>query len=672
MSEGGDVHKVLICGDVKGKLKALCSRVSNVIKAAGNFDMMFCLGDFFGQDTTEINDLLQGFYNLPIPTYVVAPIQGVAKTYADEKGSKICENLVILGKGGPNILTFTGSQGIYTTVSGLRVVYISTSSECSEEGVHASSSLLSNAIAAEDIGFIGVDLLLTPKWPFGINGHLALPLPDECVACNVSGLKAISRLAYFLRPRYHFSSGNGSYFERPPYRNHRVLQEKASHVTRFIALANVKNPLNRKYLYALKLVPIEKMDRADLISQPSDVTENPYRELIEQDNSNTGKETEVQTEQYFYDFTDRKRKHERVSKKYHPKQETYEHESDETSTETNNSSVARKRRAETLEEKLEKPREQAACWFCLGNPQVKKHLIVSVNTQAYLALPRGPLVTDHVLILTVGHHRSWTSCPDYVRLEIDDYKARLKRMYTDQGKAMVAFERNLKTQHYQLQVTRPFTTCLTYNQPNIHSLHAFDSIQCVYNVHLQSLYILVTSEPREQAACWFCLGNPQVKKHLIVSVNTQAYLALPRGPLVTDHVLILTVGHHRSWTSCPDYVRLEIDDYKARLKRMYTDQGKAMVAFERNLKTQHYQLQICAPGIPYFYVELPTGERLFGQIKKDRIATSDIQFGRYVLSDSRILDCPDKADWRNCTEEFEQEAQLTNEMREKFGPYDVA
>ncbi|KAA3672214.1 uncharacterized protein DEA37_0001152 [Paragonimus westermani] len=509
--------------------------------------MMFCLGDFFGEDATEINDLLQGFYRLPLPTYVVTPIQGIAKTYADERGSKICENLVILG-----------SQGIYTTVS--------------EEGAHASSSLLSNAIAAEDVGFIGVDLLLTPKWPFGISGHLALPLPDECVSCSVSGLKAISRLAYFLRPRYHFSSGSGSYFERPPYRNHRVLQEKASHVTRFIALANVKNPFNRKYLYALKLVPIDKMDRADLISQPSDVTENPYRELIEQDNPNTGKETEVQTEQYFYDFNDRKRKHEQVSKKYHPKQEAHEHEGDETSVETNNSSVARKRRAETLEEKLEKPREQAACWFCLGNPEVKKHLIVSVNTQAYLALPRGPLVTDHVLILTVGHHRSWTSCPDYVRSEIDDYKARLKRMYTNQGKAMVAFERNLKTQHYQLQVVPvPFSVAGEVKQAFLDLSARCETSPC-------------TLRP------------------------------IPRNTELND---------------------------------------------------------ICAPGIPYFYVELPTGERLFGQIKKDRIATSDIQFGRYVLSDSRILDCPDKADWRNCTEEFEQEAQLTNQMREKFGPYDV-
>ncbi|VDP89360.1 unnamed protein product [Echinostoma caproni] len=73
-------------------------------------------------------------------------------------------------------------------------------------------------------------------------------------------------------------------------RNHRVLQEKASHVTRFIALADVKNPLNRKYLYALKLVPIDKMTREDLTNQPEDVTENPYREIAEAE-SFPGKET---------------------------------------------------------------------------------------------------------------------------------------------------------------------------------------------------------------------------------------------------------------------------------------------------------------------------------------------------------------------------------------------
>ncbi|TGZ42730.1 hypothetical protein CRM22_011216 [Opisthorchis felineus] len=276
------------------------------------------------------------------------------------------------------------------------------------------------------------------------------------------------------------------------------------------------------------------MSRQDLTQQPPDVTENPYLGLVDEPDNSQGKETEVQTDQYFYDMS--ARKSEPNSTRKRPNKRGGEEEDGSVQWKSmklspTGHSLDRQRRAEKLEEKLERPREQAACWFCLG--------------------------------------------------------------------------------------------------------------------------------------------NPQIKKHLIVSVNTQAYLALPRGPLVSDHILILTVGHHRSWTSCPDYVRQEIEDYKTRLKRMFTNEGKAVVAFERNLKTQHYQLQICAPGIPYFYVELPTGERLFGQIKKDRIATSDIQFGRFVLSDSRILDCADRADWRNCTDEVDKETELTLAMREKFAPYDV-
>ncbi|VDQ08332.1 unnamed protein product [Trichobilharzia regenti] len=38
--------------------------------------------------------------------------------------------------------------------------------------------------------------------------------------------------------------------------------------------------------------------------------------------------------------------------------------------------------------------------------------------------------------------------------------------------------------------------------------------------------------------------------------------------------------------------------------------------------------QICRVGIPYFFVELPTGEKLFGRIPKDRISSANLQFGR--------------------------------------------
>eukprot|EP01035_Chromulina_nebulosa_P017298 gene17298-22835_t len=41
------------------------------------------------------------------------------------------------------------------------------------------------------------------------------------------------------------------------------------------------------------------------------------------------------------------------------------------------------------------------CWFCLASPTVKFHLIVSVSDHAYLALPRGGMVDNHILIVPI-------------------------------------------------------------------------------------------------------------------------------------------------------------------------------------------------------------------------------------------------------------------------------
>lgn len=552
-------HKILICGDVNGRVAALIDRVKKITKS-GSFDMMFCVGNFFGDDTSEVDKVICGHLEVPIPTYIVTPLDAHFRRYSTENGSEVARNVI-----------FLGSQGVYTTVSGLRVVYISSCEDHPDDPTDLSSSISSHLLVAEDVGFLGVDILLTNQWPSGVDNFLTYTLPHEFIPCMSTSSKAVAKLAYFLRPRYHFTSGKGFYFERSPYRNHWVLQEKANHVTRFISLANVRNPLNHKYMYALKLLPIDKMNPMDLNCQPPDTTENPYRDVAKFKYPLPGKEIEVQTEQYFYD---QKLVHTAPN---HPTEKQLfaaDHDSslEKTTTPFIVGSLDRKRTTETLEEKLEKPREQAACWFCLGNPDVKKHLVVSVNTQAYLALPRGPLVTDHVLILTVGHHRSWTACPDYVRVEIEDYKERLKRMFANEGKAMVAYERNLKTQHYELQVVPiPFAVAGEVK-------HSF-----------LDLSMRCEASP--------CVLQP-----------------IPRNTELTE---------------------------------------------------------IIAPGIPYFYVELPTGERLFGQIRRDRINTSDIHFGRFVLSDQRILNCPDRADWRNCVDDVEHETQLTLRMRERFAPYDI-
>jgi RNA recognition motif-containing protein len=38
------------------------------------------------------------------------------------------------------------------------------------------------------------------------------------------------------------------------------------------------------------------------------------------------------------------------------------------------------------------------CWFCLGSPSVKTHLIVSISDHSYVALPKGGIVDYHLMI----------------------------------------------------------------------------------------------------------------------------------------------------------------------------------------------------------------------------------------------------------------------------------
>eukprot|EP00108_Taenia_solium_P012041 TsM_000997800 transcript=TsM_000997800 gene=TsM_000997800 len=494
-----EVRSQLICGDVCGHFKTLYTRINKVLAAAGPFEALFCVGDFFGENGEEFD--------------------------------KICED--------PS----TSQQGTYTTISGLRIVYVSVSPSVEAD----SDTWVTEFPSLEaDPSFSGVDLLLTCQWPTYIvppNDPLSSKVADQTSLC-------VAHIAKSVTPRYHFVATNGVFYERKPYRNHRVLQEKEKLVTRFIALA--------KYLYALKVKPVDKMSQIELCAQPPDVTDNPYFDNLDRTAVLKPKESsgtvlqEVQTEQYFYamgkkrvanDDGGRKRADWKL-KKY----------GDPHSTETT-------------------PKVHDACWFCLGNPQVAKHLLVTIATHAYLALPRGPLVKGHVLILTVGHHQSWLTCPEAVQADIEAYKKSLRAMFKEEGKVMVTFERNYKTHHYQLQVVPvPFSVAGEVKKAFLEMSESLPNSPCKL-------------EP------------------------------LPRSSSISD---------------------------------------------------------FCKPGIPYFYVELPTGEKLFNKIERNRVSSSDVNFGRAVLASEAILNCPERVNWRECTESEEAETQLAAETRTKFAAFDFA
>lgn len=186
--------------------------------------------------------------------------------------------------------------------------------------------------------------------------------------------------------------------------------------TRFIALAPVLNDQKKKWLYALNLTPVDRTRLSDLIMKTTDETLSPYPKSMLSDEPTSHKQVHTQ---FFYDM-----------------------DSKDDAKKSRNSGPNKKAKLEF---------DQSKCWFCLSSPVVSKHLVISVGTEIYLALAKGGLVEDHLLILPITHHQSLSILPKNVKEEMDLYKKAVTNYYESTDRVPVFFERNFKTSHCQLQ-----------------------------------------------------------------------------------------------------------------------------------------------------------------------------------------------------------------------------
>uniref|UniRef100_I3JUF7 CWF19-like protein 1 n=1 Tax=Oreochromis niloticus TaxID=8128 RepID=I3JUF7_ORENI len=440
------MHKILACGDVEGRLNALFNRVQAIQKKTGQFDLLLCVGEFFGttpEAEAEWQLYKTGAKKAPIHTYILgAASQETVKNFPNADGCELAENI-----------TYLGRRGVFTGVSGLQIAYVS-GHEARQEPAPAHCFTSKDLVAlmtplTSSSKFKGVDILLTSQWPRGVWHYANNPE----VNTKLCGSNSIASLADKLKPRYHFAALEGAHYERLPYRNHVVLQENAQHVSRFIALAAVNNPAKKKYLYAFNIIPMKTMDPTELVKQPQDVTENPYR-CPTKDKTDTQKTAFSATEeepanQYFFDLSKKQgggsRGH---SRKRH-------------------SDGDRRGRDEQHHQGQPKqprrhPQPSGPCWFCLASPQVEKHLVISIGTHCYLALAKGGLTPRHVLILPIGHYQSVVDLSSEVVEEMEKYKSALRKFYKSKGERCVLFERNYRSQHLQLQVVPvPLNRCAT-------------------------------------------------------------------------------------------------------------------------------------------------------------------------------------------------------------------
>ena len=207
-------------------------------------------------------------------------------------------------------------------------------------------------------------------------------------------------------------------------------------------------------------------------------------------------------------------------------------------------------------------------------------------------------------------------------------------------------------------------------------------------------------------SCWFCLSSPDVEKHLVVHIQTLTYLALAKGALHRDHVLILPISHIAAVNEAPSEVMEELVKYKFMLKSYFKSKGFGIILYERNFKSNHLQIQavpvpehlsvdilkavcieyckdagfeftplttntllsdVVGPGYPYLHIEFSDGSSLLHHIRQ----RFDIHFARRILCDERILNQPDNIDWKKCIISKQEETELAKSFRQLFKAADL-
>lgn len=94
-------------------------------------------------------------------------------------------------------------------------------------------------------------------------------------------------------------------------------------------------------------------------------------------------------------------------------------------------------------------------------------------------------------------------------------------------------------------------------------------------------------------SCWFCLSNPKVEKHLIVSIGSEMYATLAKGPVVTSadsqvpglgHMLLIPITHYPTFGKIPMETQIEVvaelEKYKSSIRRLFDTYDQDMVSFE--------------------------------------------------------------------------------------------
>lgn len=253
-----------------------------------------------------------------------------------------------------------------------------------------------------------VDILFSFYWPYCIARTQKLSLVGN------RGLDPIVKLA---EPRYHFAVGSekGKFYEHP------LFAWDKTRTCRFISLGQEGSGIKWFYAFGIE----EGADNTDGSGINPFTTSEPPKRTIEELDTPDGTKIEGNTEiiRLRAENTDKRRK-------------------------------------------IVAPEE---CFFCLSNPNVETHMIVSIGTHSYITIAKGPLTepngglnfAGHLIIIPI-RHQPVLAADSLEQDEIKNYQRTLADAFKKVDRAVVFFEVSRQDNvHFHVQmVPVPFQNAL--------------------------------------------------------------------------------------------------------------------------------------------------------------------------------------------------------------------
>ncbi|WFD23770.1 hypothetical protein MEQU1_002464 [Malassezia equina] len=386
-----------------------------------------------------------------------------------------------------------------------------------------------------------VDILLTNAWPVGMDALSQALKPD---ACATWGRAPITRLAESCRARYHMACAPaaddlGAFFEREPYEHPpfaALPPPDVLPITRFVSLARAANSAKRRWFTALRIMP-----RTELVGtpRPSPLTPSPLWMAPTAPAPRAAPKRPVPTE-------------------------------------APESSRRRRRKVQAV--------DPDQCWFCLSNPALEKHLIVSVGSECYVALPKGQLPVSseattpvpgggHVLIVPIAHTPSVYAAESSaaLRREMRAWRGALTKCYAVFDAVPVSWQvvrRGTRAGHTQTQVVplaaehaAAFDAFMTEALQREHGAWESDAVAATWEDEEAHF----TPQDR-QDYCYMEIGD---KKRLLLLRSERFNLQFPRYVCTTDTsetlATFLDMAGRADWRACvrpPEVEAAECEEFK--------------------------------------------------------------------------------------------------------------